>query len=160
MRKFALVVCILAGSVSCSKDSENSPTISLVGEWVATQPVDDSNLSQLHQYQFNADETLVISTVIENSMTAQTVGFRYRAIGTYEVQKNVLNIDLSEIYFNDDSLENYSNIDDLELSNETRMETITFTLDDKTDLLTLYYPDCSINANCIDSLTLEKTEVD
>lgn len=149
MKKLAIIFSLLMILNSCTNDSEENQLDLLAGDWAKTEIMENDSLSQSLQYNFSIDKTFIVSTVIIDNTTAQIIGYRYRAIGTYNVKRNILVLNLSEIYIHDDSIGLFSNINDLELSNNSDKQTITFSIDKNQKVLTFKYPPCGPAENCI-----------
>ena len=159
MKKSIMLVSVLLISISCTKEVDTNPqTHKIIGIWSNMSSMDDPNLNTSLRYVFNLDNTIEVTRIVSKKSTSEVLGFRYRAIGTYEINKDILSMHFSEIYTHDDSSGDYSNINDLELSHssETRVVTVSFSKFGK--VMTFIYPPCPENANCIGSQTFEKSK--
>lgn len=134
---------------SCTNDSEENQMNSLAGSWGKTKIMENNSLSQSLQYKFNTDKTFIVSTVIINNTTNEIIGYRYRALGSYSINGNVLVLDLSEIYTHDDTKGLYSNINDLQLSNHDDNQIVTFNINGNQNVLTFTYSPCGTAENCM-----------
>lgn len=159
MKKAITIVSILLLCMSCTNETKTSLSADLIiGTWSKSDSMDDPTLNQSLQYIFNLDNTLEVSRIITNNSTSEIVGFRYKAIGMYEINDDILNMYFSEIYTYDDSSGLYSNTDDLTLSGYTSTEEVTVSFNKDGKMITFFYPPCPPNAICIGSQTFEKSK--
>jgi len=158
MKKLSLIFTLLLFFNSCTSDSEENELSSLIGNWVNTGIIENSNFSQSLLYNFKSDKTFIVSTVIIDNTTTEIMGYRYRGLGTYTLNKNILVLNLLKKYIHDDSTGLFSNINDLELSDDSNRERINFSLNQSLNELTFQYAPCEPNENCIASQTFLRTD--
>ena len=157
MKKLIALSCFLLIFISCTdNDDENSFSNSIIGVWARTEPMEDPSMNQTLQYTFYGDHTVEIVRMAVDASTSEILGFRYKGIGTYEIDGDTLHVSLSEIYKHDDSSELYSSEAELELSDDTSDESLAISFSESGDILIFDYPPCPMNANCIDTLSLER----
>ncbi len=158
MRKLIILFTLFMTLNSCTNDSEENQLNFLVGTWVKTEIMENDSLSQSLQYNFNIDNTFIVSRVIIDNTTTEVIGYRYRALGTYEISENILTLRKLEIYKHDDSSGLFSNINDLELSSDSDKVIITVSIDNSQRVLTFTYPPCKPYENCFGSQSFQKID--
>ena len=156
MKKLTIIFCLLMTLNSCTNDSKENQLDLLAGSWEKTEIMENNSLSQSLQYKFNTDKTFIVSTVIINNATTEIIGYRYRALGSYSINGNVLVLNLSEIYTHDDTTGLFSNINDLELLNNDGIQIITFSINRNQNVLTFTYPPCGTAEICIDTQSFQR----
>ena len=158
MKKLTLIVAFLMIFTRCTNDSYEDQSDLLIGSWAITEIMEDSSLSQSLQYTFNADKTFVSSRVIIDNTTNEIIGYRYRALGTYDISRDILGLRKSEIYLHDDLSGLFSDINALELANYSDETTINFLIDDSQNLLTFIYPPCGPAESCLGNQIFQRIE--
>ncbi len=156
MKKFVLILSLFVICISCSNDDEASITNLIVGVWEDSGFLEIRDQRQALQYDFKIDGTLTISTLIIERSTGNILGYLYRAIGTYRTNEDQLNINISEIYLHNNFNAPYSDLEDLELSDQQYEQTITFSFDRLFTELLFLYPPCGPNELCVGSQTFRK----
>ena len=158
MKKLIILFIVLITLNSCTNDSQENQLDLLEGTWAETEFLENNSLSQSLQYNFSLDNTFIVSMVIIDNITTEIIGYRYRALGTYDTSGDILTLRKLEIYNHDDPSDFYSNINDLELSNDTDKEVITFSIDKDQKVLTFTYTPCGPAENCISTQSFQRID--
>lgn len=159
MRVLSSIAVLTILVFSCSQDIEETQPNLILGSWENTHPIEGENLIQLHRYVFHADRSFDLSRVIINPSTSEIVGYRAKASGIYEINKNRLTLIESERYIHNDYDRLYSDIEDLEPTEFPVGTTqVSFSLDEEQNQLTFQYDPCGINENCISSQIFNRLE--
>jgi len=154
MKKLFIFFALLLIFNSCTSESDEDFINALNGVWENTSIIDvDNNLSQSFQYNFNLDNTIIITTTVLND-NEEILGFRFRASGEYTIDNEQLNLNLTTILFNDESNGLFSDLDDLELLNENQQQVFGFSINGNT--LTFTFPNCGPNELCAESQSFQK----
>ena len=143
--------------ISCSENIDDGLSANeIVGTWFKTDSIENSSYDQSLEYTFNVDNTMVVYRIVLDNNTSETIGYRYKANGTYRLNGTELNMQLFEIYGHDDTMGLFSSIENLKLTGETRTESPSITFSQDKNDLTLNYLPCSTSENCINSQTFQK----
>ena len=126
----------------------------LVGIWVhEANYIDDQRISRL-QYNFKLDNTLEILRIELNDASREVLGYRSRTYGDYNFYGNRLLLFNLTSYSNDDTKNEYSPLDQLLLTNENYSYEVIVKFDENERQLTLVYPPCGPNSNCLQEKSL------
>ncbi|NAS29991.1 hypothetical protein GTQ40_03310 [Flavobacteriaceae bacterium R38] len=155
MKKLFIFFTLLSIFNSCTSDSEEDFSDLLSGIWANNSAIENSNLSQSFQYDFNPDSTFTVSTIIQDEANV-LLGYRYFASGNYEVNGDRLTLNLLEIFIHNDSNTLFSSFEDLEMQEANQQRIFTFSIDG--DTLTFTFPPCGPNELCITSQSFQRIE--
>ena len=143
-------IIILALIAGCKDDNLSEADIK--GVWVDEEFLEDYNRISKLEYNFKTDNTVEILRTELNMDSRAVLGYRHRAIGNYIVSGNKLSFSNLVTYNNDDTIAQYSPLEDLLKESEDNAYEVTFTIG--SNKLTLTYPPCGPLANCIGTMTL------
>jgi len=150
MKKLLFGILILIHFFSCTNDNElDSPDL-LVGKWSYDYDnfygVDDSNLIVTSIFEIKNDSSFIFSEIVSEKSTRRLLGYRYKKIGTYEINENKLTFLLSGIYsYENNTSGNYLDLDELEFRNVDDYDEYIFSVK-RNDLALLYI--CKPNELC------------
>ena len=153
MKKLFIFSALLLIFNSCTNNSDEDFAVLLNGVWANNLPIENSNLSQSFQYDFDPDNTFIVSTIVQNE-AGDLLGYRYRALGNYEVNGDMLTLNLLEIFIHNDSNNLFSSLNDLELQSESQQRILTFSINRNT--LIFISPPCGPNELCVVSQSFQR----
>ncbi len=146
MRKLVAVLFVLI--TSCSKSSEEEQSDYLLGIWSRSIILDDSSFEQIVKYEFADDTTFEWSQQVSDKQTKKLIGYTSATFGNYRVDGNRLIFDNIIISYNDNPDFFSSSINELEVSSGSGNYSVTFELDKRRKVLTLYQDPCAPNELC------------
>src|SRR3989337_1723173 len=104
-------IIILALIAGCKDDNLSEADIK--GVWVDEEFLEDYNRISKLEYNFKTDNTVEILRTELNMDSRAVLGYRHRAIGNYIVSGNKLSFSNLVTYNNDDTIAQYSPLEDL-----------------------------------------------
>jgi len=145
--------------LSCSK--ENVITLNeenIKGVWFEEVYLEENNRISRLEYIFKEDNILEVLRIESEKDSRDVLGYRYRTLGNYKLESDQLSFYNLVNYSNDDTQGSYTEIENLQLVEESERDsyTITCKFEDNGKKITFIYPPCGELANCIDYLILTK----
>jgi len=149
MNKLSFTLILISIFISCTKKTDVYPT-EIVGIWSNRIEMEDNpNLISELLYNFEPEGNFTVERIIVDIKSDEILGFRYRATGRYSLNGNELTNNKLQIFNHNDSNGLYSDINNLELSNEISESIINISFNNSYDQLHFYYLPCGPNENCI-----------
>jgi len=149
MNKLSFTVVLISIFISCTKETDVYPT-EIVGIWSNSIEIENhQNLTSELLYDFKSDNNFTIERAILNDTSNEILGYRYKATGKYSLNGDVLTINRLQIFEHNDSNGLYSDISNLELSDEISESIVNIKFNDAYDQLHFHYPPCGSLQNCL-----------
>lgn len=162
MPRLSVLLCslfILMTISSCQEANSDSTPDSLSGVWVDVASTETATVNTYLVYHFKTNGQFEVLQVIINDNTNEALGFKYRGIGTYSLHDETLTMSVSEIYVNSNTVNGYSALQDLVLTDGTYEEVVTIAFSENNRILTFEYPPCQSTDNCRGRQNLYKSEL-
>ncbi len=149
--KRVIIVTILISTLfySCSKDDESSEN-QIVGSWetLVYKLSDNSELNVYQQFEFGDDGSVIQTEVVKNESDNNIVGYRFKAIGKFDVVDNQFFLVHTEMYSMDaNTITDYASLEKLVSYDGSFDYRYNFSFQNG-NLFMKYI--CKPNENCID----------
>ena len=153
MRSYVINVYVIIVTYIAGCKDENLSEANIKGVWAEEEILEDYDRISRLEYNFKTDDTVEILRIELEMHSRSVLGYGYRTIGNYAVSADKLSLSNLVSYNNDDTIAEYSPLEDLVKESEGEAYELTFTIQDN-NKLTLTYSPCGPLANCIDTKTL------
>jgi hypothetical protein len=150
---------LIMAFISCSKEDKITlNNENLKGVWFEENYLEEYNRISRLEYIFKKDNSLEILRKEIDKNSREILGYRYRTLGNYRLDGDQLSFNNLVSYSNDDTQGPYTEIENLQLVEESEGSsyTITCKFEESGKKLIFIYPPCGELANCIGSETLIK----
>ncbi len=158
--KGCLIIGLILFLFSACKQDGASPTTEkanseILGKWVREESFYKDKTLQV-EYSFRNDSTFEILQKVVDPPSGTVVGFRQRAVGTYQVVYNQLTLSYEQFYNAslDNDLFGSASLEDLAPAATDFYEKVTLSFDNAKSVLILQYPPCAPNEYCKGFITL------
>ncbi len=129
---------------ACKKDTSNGST-AIVGKW-SNSLVGSKDV--IEQYEFKSNDSVVFYTYKIDTVTKGILGYGYRSIGNYKVDKSALTL-YNLVNFSNQA-GNFVLLSQLVQIGGSTTENYAFELNSQKNQLSFYFT-CPANANCLPS---------
>ena len=129
---------------TCKKDTA-SGSISIIGKWSNNLI---GNRDVVEQYEFKSNDSVIFYTYKIDTLTKSVIGYGYRSIGNYKIEKSTLTM-YNMVNFSNPA-GNFVPVDQLVQGGGSASEMYTFALNNQKHQLSLYFT-CPPNADCLPS---------
>lgn len=156
---FLYSLLLIIAISSCEDTTPDNNADLLSGTWVNVSATETATINAYLSYHFKADNQFEALLSIIDDNANEVLGYRYRGLGTYSLEGDILTLSFTEIYVNDDSRQNYSALNGLMLTDGIQRDVVPISFSEGNSLLTLHYGNCAPNESCLAEQIFRKTEL-